>query len=443
MNNDDLRMMVDRLNLAPLVLSDTAARNLRLLRSARLEGADGAQHVGPRATGFGVVGGDERRPYDMLDGGIALVTISGTLMANSDYFSRRQTGYESIEARMDAAMTDPDVLGVALLIDSHGGEAAGCFETVDRIYRARAVKPVWALAKHRALSGGYALASSADRLYGTPSASLGSIGVLMVHMDISKLADDMGIAVTLLYSGDHKVDGNPFEPLPAAVRAQIQTDLDATRQTFATSVARNRGLSVDAVLATQAQVYRIEEAVALGLADGVRDTDAFFAEFRAFLANEQANPKTNRGFAMSAAAPLQPSTTGVHTMTDVNQPGGAAAAVTAAVTTTQPDPAVLAGARTEGATAERERMAAILGCEEAQGRAEQAQHLATKTSVSVADAKGILAASPKAQARSPLDAAMASGGPDLGGGDGEDAARAKPVISSADIYARRAAAIRH
>ena len=88
-------------------------------------------------------------------------------------------------------------------------------------------------------------------------------------------------------------------------------------------------------------------------------------------------------------------------------------------------------------------MAAILGCEEAQGRAEQAQHLATKTSVSVADAKGILAASPKAQARSPLDAAMASGGPDVGGGDGEQTAHAKPVISSADIYARRAAAIRH
>ena len=130
-------------------------------------------------------------------------------------------------------------------------------------------------------------------------------------------------------------------------------------------------------------------------------------------------------------------------MTEQHNTGGAAAAVTAVVTTTQADAAVLAGARTEGATAERERMAAILGCEEAQGRAEQAQHLATKTSVSVADAKGILAASPKAQARSPLDAAMASGGPDVGGGDGEQTAHAKPVISSADIYARRAAAIRH
>jgi ClpP class serine protease len=442
MNHDALRAMADRLNLAPLLLSDVAARNLRLLRHARFEpDARGEPPAKQRVDGYGMDPRGCDRPYEVLDGGIALVTISGTLLANHDYSGPYYTGYESIETRMDAALEDPEVLGVALLIDSHGGEAAGCFETSDRIYRGRDSKPIWALAKHAALSGGYALASSADRLYGTPSARLGSIGVVVVHMDVSGALDQFGVAVTLLYSGDHKVDGNPFQPLPPAVRARIQADLDATRQTFAGAVARNRGLGIASVLATEAAVYRVEEAVTLGLADGVRDTDAFFAEFRAFLETQQTE-QANRGFiAMSAAAPLQPSTTGVQPMTQQTKPGEAAPAV--AQVTAQQDPAALAAARDEGVIAERARMAAILGSEEAKGRDEQAQFLATKTSVSVPEALGILAASPVARTGSPLDAAMAAGGPNVGGGTGDDPAPAQPLINSADIYARRAAVTKH
>lgn len=442
MNHNDLRAMADRFNLAPLLLSDVAARNLRLLRNVRFEpDARGEPADNQRVDGFGRATMSRDRPYAVLEGGIALVTITGTLLANYDYSGSYYTGYESIEARMDAALEDPEVLGVALLIDSHGGEAAGCFETSDRIYRGRDTKPIWALAKHNALSGGFALASSADRLYGTPSARLGSIGVVVVHMDVSGALDQMGLAVTLLYSGDHKVDGNPFQPLPAPVRTRIQTDLDATRQTFAGAVARNRGLGIDAVLATEAAVYRVEEAVALGLADGVRDTDTFFAEFRAFLESQQTE-QTNRGFvAMSAAAPLQPSTTGVQPMTQQTKPGEAAPAVAQVIN--QQDPAALTAARTEGVVAERERVAAILGSEEAKGREEQAQFLATKTSVSADEARGILAASPQARTGSPLDAAMANGGPDVGGGSGDDPAPAQPLINSTDIYARRAAVTKH
>ena len=128
-------------------------------------------------------------------------------------------------------------------------------------------------------------------------------------------------------------------------------------------------------------------------------------------------------------------------MTQQTKPGEAAPAV--AQVTAQQDPAALAAARDEGVVAERARMAAILGSEEAKGRDEQAQFLATKTSVSVPEALGILAASPVARTGSPLDAAMAAGGPNVGGGTGADPAPAQPIINSADIYARRAAVTKH
>lgn len=102
----------------------------------------------------------------------------------------------------------------------------------------------------------------------------------------------------------------------------------------------------------------------------------------------------------------------------------------------------LAAARAEGAAAERERIAGILACDEAKDRGEQAVYLATRTGLSVAEARGVLAASPTAKpAGSPLDHAMAAEPvPDIGPGAGDDlAAAARPMKTSGEwIEARRA-----
>ena len=78
-----------------------------------------------------------------------------------------------------------------------------------------------------------------------------------------------GRKVTLIHSGAHKVEGNPYEVLPAKVRENMQARIDSTRVMFASTVARNRGMSVESVMATEAEVYQGSEAVEVGLADGV------------------------------------------------------------------------------------------------------------------------------------------------------------------------------
>ena len=59
----------------------------------------------------------------------------------------------------------------------------------------------------------------------------------------------------------HKIDGNQFEPLPAAVRADFQAEIDALYADFVQAVAKQRGMSAEAVIATQAQTYRGAAAV--------------------------------------------------------------------------------------------------------------------------------------------------------------------------------------
>ncbi len=162
-------------------------------------------------------------PYPVVDG-IAVIEISGVLIHRGGWIgqSSGQTSYEGIAAQIDAAGNDPSVRGLALEIDSFGGEVAGVFDLADRIRAIRGSKPVWAFIAEHAFSAGYALASQADRILLPRTGAVGSIGVVVMHADMSGQLDQDGVRVTLIHSGQHKVDGNPYEPLPEEVRGDIQ-----------------------------------------------------------------------------------------------------------------------------------------------------------------------------------------------------------------------------
>jgi len=226
-------------------------------------------------------------PYPIIDG-IAVIEISGVLIHRGGWIgqSSGQTSYEGIAAQIEAAANDPAVHGVALEIDSFGGEVAGVFDLADRIRAIRGTKPVWAFVAEHALSAGYALASQADRILLPRTGAVGSIGVVVLHADMSGQLDQDGVRVTLIHSGRHKVDGNPYQPLPEGVRDDIQREIDVLRFLFAETVATGRDgrLSEDAAIATEAATYRGTDAVAAGLADEVTDLTRGFAGFRQLIA---------------------------------------------------------------------------------------------------------------------------------------------------------------
>lgn len=222
-------------------------------------------------------------PYPVVDG-IAVIEISGVLIHRGGWIgqSSGQTSYEGITAQIEAAARDPSVRAVALEIDSFGGEVAGVFDLADQIRALRRNKPVWAFVAEHAFSAGYALASQADRILLPRTGAVGSIGVVVMHADLSDQLDQDGVRITLIHSGQHKVDGNPYEPLPESVRDDIQREIDVLRLLFSETVAAGRAgrLSQDAALATEAAIYRGTDAVTAGLADEVIDLTRGFARFR-------------------------------------------------------------------------------------------------------------------------------------------------------------------
>uniref|UniRef100_UPI0040478267 S49 family peptidase n=1 Tax=Yoonia sp. TaxID=2212373 RepID=UPI0040478267 len=224
------------------------------------------------------------QPYAVVDG-IAVIEIAGTLVHRGAWIGQSSglTSYEGIAAQLQAALADPGVRGIALDIDSFGGEVAGAFDLADRIRAARQMKPVHAFVAEHALSAGYVLASQADRIALPRTGAVGSIGVVALHTDMSGALDQKGIAVTLIHAGTHKIDANPYQPLPEAIHDQMQRGLEVVRSLFAETVAAGRGdrLSHSAALATEAAVFRGVDAIAAGLADDIGDPVKAFRTFAA------------------------------------------------------------------------------------------------------------------------------------------------------------------
>lgn len=202
------------------------------------------------------------------EGGIAVIEISGPLVSRPSGWCS-PLSYSEIAAAFAGALADGNVVAIVLRIDSGGGEASGCFDLADMIHAARGQKPLTAVIDDRACSAAYAIASACDEIVLSRTACVGSVGVVAYHEDRSGADRMAGVVIEYVYAGAHKIDGNPHGPLTDQARAAVQAEVGRLYEMFVETVARNRGLSVEAVQATEASVYFGADAVAAGLADRV------------------------------------------------------------------------------------------------------------------------------------------------------------------------------
>lgn len=234
---------------------------------------DGAQ----AGDGVTVEVDEPERSYEVVRG-VAVIPVAGTLVHKSSWMDAMCgiRGYDAIRAEFGQAMNDPDVRAVCLAIDSPGGEVAGCFDLVDFMYGYRGEKPIWSIIEDQCYSAGFAIGSVADRIVLPRTGGNGHVGVITMHADFSRALDADGIKIEIITYGKHKADGNPYEPLPSAVRARLQADVDTMGELFVETAARNLGLPVAKVKATQALTYMGAQSVDVGFAHAVMAPDEAF-----------------------------------------------------------------------------------------------------------------------------------------------------------------------
>lgn len=354
-------------------------------------------------------GADSGAGYTIVDG-VAVLNIGGALVHRTrmEADSTMLLGYNDLSAALENAMADPAVHAVLQVYDSPGGEVQGAFEYAERVAALRGKKPLHAIADGMAASAAYLGASAADSIAISATGYAGSIGVVMRHVDFSRALEADGVQVTHIFAGAHKVDGNQFEPLPSTVRAELQADINGLYELFINAVAERRGMSADAVRATQAAIYRGQHAIKAGLADRIATTDQMITE----LAGQRARSYPAGPSARSTAIQTERKHMAIEDPKDASAGAAPTPATAAAPSFAQADiDKARANGMAAGATAERERTGAILGHPNAGANAALALTCIT-TGMTVEQATAVLASVPAAFATAaapanPFAAAMA------------------------------------
>ena len=330
---------------------------------------------------------------------LAVVPVHGTLVRRGGSMNAL-SGLQSYSGLREslAAAFNSDVKGILLDIDSYGGAATGNQELVDYIVdmKAKTNKPVYAVANHFAMSAAYAIAVAADKIFVTPTAGVGSVGVIALHADQSARNKKEGLKYTAIYAGKRKYDGNPNEPLSDRAKSDIQAGADSLYDDFVSLVSQNRPMSESEVRATEAGIYTGQDAVDVGLADGVvRDIEE----------------------AITRLAAVSGSINGAQAQSTVKETLMSDNKEVATAETTDTN------AVAEAVAQERDRVVAILNHPEAKGREELAMKL-VETGASVDSAAELLAVAPvkeeQATENGLFDRLMESeADEDIGVGDGE------------------------
>ena len=245
---------------------------------------------------------DDRTPrLFSKQGDIGVITIAGPLNNTDSWINEFicATGYPEIRAALVHAAKREDIKAIVLDVKSGGGAVSGVTDTADLVAMIDArVKPVHTFSDGMIASAAYWLGSSARTLDIGKVTETGSLGVLTVHQDLSKMFSERGVTLTVLRAGKFKALGNSYEPLSERAREEIQGHLDQMYTLFLQHVADARGVSYEVAdqKMGQGRVFVGQAAVDVGLADSVTSFDALLSKIQGGIDAANSSPKYGHSF---------------------------------------------------------------------------------------------------------------------------------------------------
>jgi len=218
-----------------------------------------------------------------IEDGIGVVSIEGPILRKPDLFARvfmGATSSEDIGQALREAGERPDIKAVFLDIDSPGGTVAGTPELAAAVASLNSKKPVYAFSSGLMCSAAYWVASQARAIYATPSAQVGSIGVVQAVVDHSAAIEKAGIKVEVFSVGKYKAMGAPGTPLTDEQRELISSNLAEIAGEFHAAVlARGRAIPAEAM---EGQTFSGRQAQRQNLAGMVADRAEAMRRLRAY-----------------------------------------------------------------------------------------------------------------------------------------------------------------
>ena len=173
---------------------------------------------------------------------VAVIGLNGVINSTpeNNIFIEENSSLVALKA-LNEAENDDTVKGVILRINSPGGTVGMSQRLYSAVMHVRAKKPVIAVLDDIAASGGYYVASAADRIVALEGTMTGSIGVIMSTTDAHELlTNKLGISQNVIKSGKYKDIGSSTRAMTSEERKLLQDMVNDSYQQFKTAITNGR-----------------------------------------------------------------------------------------------------------------------------------------------------------------------------------------------------------
>lgn len=196
----------------------------------------------------------------------AVIELNGVIADNE------LASADNIISALRDAFENESSAGIILRINSPGGspvQSGYIYDEMRRLRKEYPDTPLYAVVTDICASGGYYIASAADKIYADKSSIVGSIGVRMDNFGFVDAIDKLGIERRTLTAGENKALLDPFLPENEKATAHMQTMLSEIHQQFIDSVKQGRGDRLDTSVEGlfSGLIWTGEAAVDIGLVD--------------------------------------------------------------------------------------------------------------------------------------------------------------------------------
>jgi len=204
---------------------------------------------------LGLFKGDGRSLH--LRAKVGVVPIEGVLIDGSD-----------IIAQIDEFANDNGIKAVVLRINSPGGGVAASQEIFQSVRELGKTKKVVASMGAVAASGGYLIATAADRIVANPGTITGSISAVIQFADIQELLRKVGVRSSVVKSGKFKDMGSPAREMTLEEKQIFQSIVDDIYDQFTRTVSENRKVPLETILnLADGRIFTGRQALAVKLVD--------------------------------------------------------------------------------------------------------------------------------------------------------------------------------